>query len=148
MRALLLVPLMMIAVPDRPDPAPKEKAKPLQEQVLGEWRLVKSTVGGREDNEKAGTLLVVTSTELHIHEKGERNPGEDASYRLDADKKPAAIDLVPKRDGNQKIEGILRVEGDTLTLCFPHAGRGSRPTEFVSPNNSQVALMQFQRVKK
>ena len=121
MRALLLIAVAAVAVPDRPAPTPKEKAKPLAEQVLGKWLLVKHTLSG-QDKKADGSIIVFTPTELEMHDKGQRTPEQDASYQLDAGKKPAAIDIVPKQDGTMKIEGILKVEGNTLTFCFPFGG--------------------------
>lgn len=146
MRALLTVFVLALAAPDREDPTPREKTKPIHEQILGEWQLVNSVVGGR--NEKKDGVLTFTRTEIHITENGQRRSGDDADYVIDATKKPAAIDISVKRDGSQKIEGILKIEGDQLTLCFPRGGGAMRPTDFVSTPQTGIAVMQFTRIKK
>ena len=45
-------------------------------------------------------------------------------------------------------KGILKIEGDTLTLCVSIGRTDGRPAEFAAPRNSGLMLMQFQRVKK
>jgi uncharacterized protein (TIGR03067 family) len=148
MRAILLLAVLTVAVPDRAPPEPKET--PVAQQIVGEWQLVTAIVGGDPNakNDAPQTVLIFTAKEIHVRENGKQQPNDDASYTLDATKKPVTIDIVPKRAGNKKIEGILKVEGDTLTLCFPFGGEGARPTNFVSAPNTQTALMHFKRLKK
>lgn len=150
MRSLLLLTLLAVAVPDREDPTPKSKAKPIQQQILGEWQLVGTVIGGNPDRRKddRGAVLTFTASEIQIAENGKRQENDDAVYTLDATRKPVAIDITPKRGGERKIEGILKVEGDQLVLCFPHGGGAMRPTDFVSAPQSQVAVMHFKRIKK
>src|ERR1022692_3133874 len=93
MCAVLMIAVLAVAVPDREDPTPKEKARPLQEQLLGEWLLVKSVVGGVEDKNFMGTTITFTPTELSIRE-GRQELSQELSYHLDAAKTPAVIDLV------------------------------------------------------
>jgi uncharacterized protein (TIGR03067 family) len=156
MRALLLLALVIALPPDRPDPTPKdkEKARPLAEQIQGEWQMTKAIRGGQaEQPEKVnGTAIVIKDTTLLVREAG-RKRNEDARFTLDANKTPAAIDLMPvdPKDGNGRgitVEGIIKIEGDTLTLCFPHGGGGKRPTQFVSDRGSNLSLLEFRRVKK
>jgi uncharacterized protein (TIGR03067 family) len=147
MRALLLFVVFVSAVPDRQDPEVKG-AKPLQEQLLGEWVSVKHLVGGVEDKNHLGSTITFTPTEILIREKDRRGPNEDATYVLDSAKKPASIDIVLKIDPTKKIAGIVKVDGDQLTLCFPQDGQGPRPTEFVSSPKTGIALVQLKRVKK
>jgi len=148
MRAILLMAALVVAVPDRPNPTPKDAAKPIAEQLVGEWRLVSGVYGGTEKKEADGTTMTFTPTEIHIIEKGQGRRQEDATYRLDDKRKPVGIDIMPKQMGNQKIEGILKIEGDMLTLCFAHGGRGDRPLDFASLKDTRVALLLFQRIKK
>lgn len=149
MRAIALFAVLAFVPPDRPDPNPKDKAKPIQEQILGDWQLVKMVVGGDKDRKQFGpTVLTFTAKEIIITENGKRQDPDNADYTLDVTKKPIALDIQPKRGGERKIEGILKVEGEELTICFAHGGRGNRPLEFASPANSEVALMQLKRVKK
>lgn len=150
MRAILMIAVLAVAVPDRQDPNVKV-AKPLQEQLQGEWQMTQAVTGGNnkvEDQMKVnGTTLVIKGNQMKIRE-ADRDNIDEVTFTLDAAKKPSAIDLMPKRGGPRKIEGIIKIEGDTLSLCFPHAGEGERPSEFVSPPNSRVSLLQFKRLGK
>ena len=154
MRAVLLLAAFIVAVPDRPDPMPKEKGKPLLDQFQGEWELTKALRNGQPENQVKveGTIFIIKGNLIKIREGG-MDRSEDANFTLDASKTPAALDIVPVRGGGGKgkdikVEGIVKIEGDTMILCFPHGGGGSRPTEFVSPPNSNVSLLHFKRLKK
>jgi uncharacterized protein (TIGR03067 family) len=150
MHAFLMITVLAVAVPDRQDTNVKD-AKPLQELLQGEWQMTQAVTGGNnnlKDQMKVnGTTLVIKGNEMKVRE-ADRDNTEELTFTLDAAKKPAAIDLMPKRGGPRRVEGIIKIEGDTLSLCFPHAGEGERPSEFVSPPNSKVSLLQFKRVGK
>jgi uncharacterized protein (TIGR03067 family) len=146
MRLTVLLILIVAVVPDRPAPAPRAKPKSMHERLLGHWRLVKYTRDGNDEDRYTGTTMVFGRTEVEIHERGKRSPEEDMTYRLVAETNPAQIDLVPKRDDPKTYQGIVKIEGDSLTLCLPQNGEGKRPNEFASPANSGMTLMQFRRV--
>jgi uncharacterized protein (TIGR03067 family) len=71
---------------------------------------------------------------------------EDGRWVIDAKKEPAAIDIDPNRKGDKRELGILKIEGDTLTLCVILEGDGPRPTEFKAAADSKVTLLHLKRV--
>ncbi len=144
MRCVLVIALVVIASPVREEQG--AKAKPLHEQVLGEWHSVKVLDGGKDVD--IAFKVVFTTTEVHLFENGERKMDDDATCVIDAKKNPATIDLNPKKKGEKKEVGILKIEGDVLTICVVEDGDGPRPTEFNSPADSKVVLLYFNRVKK
>jgi uncharacterized protein (TIGR03067 family) len=154
MRVVVMIAVfaVAVAVPDREDPSKKD-VKPLQEQLQGEWQLFKASAGGRgEDPQKVdGTILVVKNKNMAIREAG-RGKAEDVAFTLDETKKPVAIDLMPghgdPQNGREKVLGIIQIDGDTLTICFPKGGGAIRPREFASPPNSEISVLQFRRTRK
>jgi uncharacterized protein (TIGR03067 family) len=102
---------------------------------------------GNSTGEK-DVVLTFAKDVIHVRENGQNKPGEDAGYRIDATKQPIAFDLTPKVPQAMKIAGIIKLEGDDLTICLP-APTGpevGRPITFAS--TPEVMLMHLKRVKK
>lgn len=147
MRVFALLACLLIALPDRPDPT-KREVRSTQEQLIGQWRPVHRLVEGNVDNRPDdAAVMTITKTEILVRENGQERGVDDCTYRLDDTKTPIQIDIIPKRD-QKKIEAILRIDGDILTLCFVFGGEGPRPTEFASKPGTRVALMKMVRIKK
>ena len=134
MRALLLISVLAIAAPVRPqrEPVPDERP-PLAEQILGDWVTVQYIRGGTVDKEAEGTGLKFTRTALEVHEK------------LDAAKAPASIDILVPYQRGETVRAILKVEGDQLTLCLRDGGGDERPTSFASPPGTNISLVTLRR---
>jgi uncharacterized protein (TIGR03067 family) len=148
MRALLILSLLAVAAPDRENPTPKKPVPP-PNQILGEWKLERIMLGGGVPDtapEIGNKSINITPTELIALENGEARPNDGARYTIDWTKKPVAIDLMPPNGPQKKIEGILKPEGDQLTICFTMDG--TRPTEFTTATGKVTALMQLRRIKK
>ncbi len=148
-----LVALCLIAVPDRPMPKLPPMAKSVQEALLGDWKLESAIVGGeqRDRAKEKATTMTFTPTMIHVTENGKRQDRDDVNYKLDLSKNPIEIDLIPiakDRPTMPPIAGIIKVEGNLLTLCFAFGGEGSRPTAFAVQPNSTAALMVFSRIQK
>ena len=151
MRALLTITILAVALPpDRPDPTPKVAAKPLQEQIQGEWQLIHSIVAGQtaDQNATVGYVYAFDGKRLTARTPQAATPFE-YDIVLDPKQKPATIDFVAKSGGNEvTYPGILKLENGTLTLCFQRSLDTARPAEFASPADANIALMQFRRVAK
>lgn len=145
MRAALLITTLAFAVPVREGVAPQE-TRTVREQLIGRWRLVKAVREGRESSgDSIGGTAVFTRDMMVFHHAGQDPMSEEIPYRLVEAKTQATIDLTPKGT-KLLVEGIVRIESDTLTICFAYGGKGVRPTEFTTAQGSNAALLQFQRI--
>jgi uncharacterized protein (TIGR03067 family) len=141
MRTLLIIAALAVAVPDRPDPTPKDTSQP-QSQITGEWAY---RGNGKEPSPTPGGpnyVFRLSATESMWVENGRDQPsnGLSAKIVLDFNKNPIPIDFIPKRGGTP-IVGIVRVQGDRLTLAW--SNNQTRPTDFGNAHN----IHHFQRVR-
>jgi uncharacterized protein (TIGR03067 family) len=147
MRAFLLLAVLFPALPDRPNPAPKTAPKTIHEQILGDWEVVKVTIGNGIDspmNEMRTVRFV--AKEIQVFVNGESKPDDGGEYVLDDSKKPIAIDLMVRNGPQMKVEGIIELTGNQLTICFSIGG--SRPTSFTSAGDNPQPMLHLKRVKR
>lgn len=148
MRALLVLGILTIAAPVRPErnyPSPEE-LKPLQEQIVGDWQLVK-LAHGTPRMEHAVTnnmVLRITPSETVFLVNGQPSQGDGltANHSIDWARNPIAIDFMPKQRGG-KMPGILKLDGDTLIMGLTTSG-DVRPADF----DSAQMLGHYKRVGK
>jgi uncharacterized protein (TIGR03067 family) len=120
--------------------------------IVGQWIGEKATAGGMELPVPDGGIdfTFMADGKLMIRE-GKKEKPDSGSYTVDAKKNPAEIDLVPPKDKTEPtVQGIYKIDGDTLTLCFSR-GPGkttTRPTKFESPAGSETIIITMKRVKK
>ena len=120
-------------------PVGKEKAE--TPKIEGEWIVEKYVQGGSENEKRKGMHFTFADGKAIVKEEG-----ADIGYTVDAKKDPATIDLIA--GAKENILGIYKIEGDTLTICFPKGGRAERPTKFESPEGSSIVVMTLKREKK
>ena len=73
---------------------------------------------------------------------------EEGKMKLDATKKPKAIDATPK-DGKFKgmtLQGLYEIKGDDMRVVFGKPG-GERPKEFKTAKDSEEILIEYKRTK-
>ncbi len=143
MRMLLVASLIALAVPVRPERVP-HPMPPLANPLLGVWKLVSVSVGGVGDVTQTMEHmdLHITSTQMLVYEKGVAKPDNSSSYTVDWTRQPATIDMFPKKD--KPALGVLKIEGNQLTLCF--ALDGKRPANF-GDKSSQIANLHLTRIR-
>ena len=120
-------------------PAPKDGAFD-PAKLEGDWIAEKYVLGGQEDARSKGKVFRLA--EGKFIRVGSR---EQLDYKLDTKSDPWRIDLAT---GKEEIAGIFKLDGDTLTICFPKGGKAERPTKFESPADTQIVLMILKREKK
>jgi uncharacterized protein (TIGR03067 family) len=151
MRAVVLISVLALAAPVRPprDPVPNE-ARPLAEQIQGEWQVIDAKVSGRPHRSvKPGEVVVWVFASNKKILRLPSNKEYTYEFTLDTTRQPAFIDSVLTKDGTmdrkgQPSMGIVKIEGDVLTICLNSA---ARPTEFISSADTKAALWQMKRVK-
>src|SRR5688500_2702547 len=112
MQASLLIGLALIVA------APAKKDDPKKVASLeGEWTADRWVEGGREQVRPIWFKLGPDG-KFAVRAGDRKNP-EEGSYKADAKKDPAEIDILPPvGKTNPPTLGIYKVDGDTLTLCI------------------------------
>jgi RNA polymerase sigma factor (sigma-70 family) len=155
---------------DRPQSAIKEedKAKADKDAIQGAWRVVSVEKNGKEVNDDESNKIKDvhwTFTDGRIGFVTYSKPTEftitSATYKLDPQKMPKEIDIVPV-DLNGKalapaLPAIYSLDGDVLKICTPldfdpaRAERGGksaeRPTDLVTKEGSKTMLRTLRRDK-
>ena len=133
MRVLMLA-VMVIALPDRPDQTPRQKAPSPQMQLLGDWQLEALQFSGQNGKNAVAPNCVfrinTSDTVFLVNGRPSEGDGLTANYKIDLSRTPFAIDLMPKQRGGV-MPGLLKIEGDRLILAITTNG-ADRPTDFNS----------------
>jgi uncharacterized protein (TIGR03067 family) len=68
---------------------------------------------------------------------------ESGTWKLDEKAKPKALDLtiVKGKDEGKKQLGILKLEGDVMTVAFGKAGGDARPKNFDGGDGIEVTIL-------
>jgi uncharacterized protein (TIGR03067 family) len=118
-----------------------KKGKTDQELIQGKWVVASGEKDGKEAPADIVGKLAFTFEGGTLTVRA----GEQAKFKLDATKKPKAIDITIEGKGD--VKGIYELTGDTLKLCVGEPGT-ERPTEFKSPAGSRAVYVVFKRAKK
>lgn len=118
--------------------------------IVGEWVGEKAVAGGKEQPVPDGgiTFIFTADGKLTVME-GKRDKNDTGTYKADAKKEPAEIDIIPPEDKKEPtVLGIYKLDGDTLTLAFGRGKEKSRPTKFESPVGADTIVITLKRAKK
>jgi uncharacterized protein (TIGR03067 family) len=68
---------------------------------------------------------------------------EAGTYKVDTTKKPAHLDLTVTegKDKGQTQLGLLKLEGETMTVAFTKGGSKERPKSFESTEGVEVTIL-------
>jgi len=132
-------------------PAPKKSDDPPPARLEGDW-LVESFEGPKDGAPPGSITMRFADGKISITDPTRNGKPEEVEYSVDLTKKLATIDIKPKLAGgpggapDKVIQGILKIAGDELTICF---GKdvADRPTEFKADAEKGVIVIHLKRVK-
>ena len=99
---------------------------------------------------KSAAFVIKGDTLVVRFKKGDKAEDKEATVVVDPGQKPVAIDMTPKDgpDAGKPILGIVKVEKDTVTLCWgDRADTAERPKEFSSTKENKHLLIVMKRAK-
>lgn len=146
MNTTLLITVLVVGAPALKDP-PKKELK-----IEGDWVVESQVTGGRPLKSSIERHYIFSAdgkwTMTSARAKAKNAPSLARTYAIDASTNPASIDMKTSSGLTQpNMVGIVKIDGDTLTLCYSRAGE-ERPRTFESPENSSIILIVMKRVKK
>ncbi len=114
----------------------------LGSRLQGSWSPERAELGG-----KPFPVASFNGAMLHLTASSYEFAGDKGELVLLAPSKPAKMDIVGREGPNagRTIPAIYEFAESSLTVCY-QLGTGSRPTEFTSPQGSQVFVVRYKRV--
>ena len=126
-------------------PASKPKGENELKKMQGKWSREACTIDGKSGVERPGSVTVTISGDQLTF----GTPDDTWKLTLDPAAKPSSIDFrrVKEVGHCDAIQGIYRLEGDTLTICWRVSNEDlGRPTSF-DPAQTDVWVQVLKRKK-
>jgi|SRR5262245_26257428 len=145
--AVVLLLFAGVAVAD--DAANKKLLRDLQ----GSYFPTSMTGAGEarpDDFLKAASFVIKGDTFTFRFKRGDKEEVKTATIGVDADQKPAAIDLTPKDgpDAGKPMLGIVKADRDAVTLCWSDKrDKPDRPKDFNSTKENGYFLIVMKKAK-
>lgn len=117
--------------------------------VAGKWEVVSVMRDGQVDAALKGAIREHEMAKYTITPPaGSKAPAVTGAFFVDGTQTPPIIDMKPaeRRYKDQTLKGIVKLDGDTLTIAFAEPGK-ERPTAFESKPGSGVVVAVHKRVK-
>src|SRR6185437_6378259 len=129
----------------------KEKTKPDNEAIQGEWQVVSlvSDKGmSKEERERIKSYFWVFEKEKILLKLEMALKVVEVPYKLDTTKTPKTMDLtIPVGDRTQHVKCIYKLEDGGLAICMPLGQDKPRPTEFKAGEGSKCFIILLERKK-
>lgn len=149
MRRLDLLLIVLLVGPVRADDAPVPTKEQMLARLQGVWQPQRMERGGNRESVGKEVRLSIKDGHWMFGKL------DVADIEIDPATHPMIIDLRVKVDlaeaeKGQTMEGIFKIEGDTLTCCFSRSRGQSdkqRPADFVTRGDDRLVLAVFRRVQ-
>jgi uncharacterized protein (TIGR03067 family) len=131
-------------------PQENDAAKNEVKKLQGVWQVVKFIDHSERaaPPEELKEFTFEFKNDKVTQQKGKDGPGRPGTFTIDVSRKPTWMDI----NFGKISEGIYKLDGDELSLCFVGGMRGDkvtpRPTEFKASKNPPHTLLVLKRVKK
>lgn len=128
-------------------------AKKMLKDLEGTYTPLSMTRGGEaapDEFLKSASFHIKGDTFVVRFTKGGKEEDKEATIVLDPGQKPTAIDMTPKdgKEAGKPILGIVKVEKDTVTLCWAdHRDKVDRPKDFSSTKENKNFLIVMKKAK-
>jgi uncharacterized protein (TIGR03067 family) len=143
----MFIPLVLAFAVSAPLPKSPAKEAP---SVVGEWAVESSVPGDRVKPCPAGVRFTFTTDGRVLVEGGPRATSQRWRYTTDPKKSPAEFDAAvgdtAVADATQKMVGVYKVDGDTLTIAV--SWDKARATAFDAPAGPLGHVLTLKRVKR
>jgi len=115
--------------------------------LVGTWQVAAAEYEGAKTpgDRLQGWKAVFTADRLTVRD-GQDKTRYDLNYRVGAgtDTKAISFTVAAGDQKGQASEGIYKLDGDTLTICFAEPG-GAKPTEFKTAAGSKQVCFSLRR---
>jgi uncharacterized protein (TIGR03067 family) len=144
-----LIALLAVALLTAADAPGDEAAKKDLELMQGDWAAVTMIKDGfkYEDNDAQAYFRTVKGSDYSVF-RFNKMLGK-GTFKLDATKKPKAIDFLPATASGpgKPLLGIYEINGDTYKICYTPPEK-ERPTDFSAGEGTGHTLTVWEREKK
>jgi uncharacterized protein (TIGR03067 family) len=121
-----------------------------KDKLRGTWNAIAAESRGKEQSD-ARPNLVFKGDDFTITFKKGGEKFVKGRFRVDPSQQPITIDMrfeEPEDATGQTIQGIYKLEGDELTVCFDAPDSGNRPKDFATREGTNTLLFTFEREKE
>jgi uncharacterized protein (TIGR03067 family) len=149
MKAIIAAGLFALTVtvagaePPSPDGKPAQKVDPKKAaaSLEGGYTIVSGEKAGKAipEAEIKGSIVRFTGDNILGTDK-DKKEFFSATFTLDTSKTPWAIEMTSKQPKEAKASGLIKKEGDTITIVYALPG-GETPREFKTKEGQQLFVL-------
>lgn len=150
---MMRLPFVTVLIAAGAAAADDTAANKLLKELEGSYAPVSMTRSGEPAPAEfqKGISFAIKGNNLTVRfSKNGKGEDKDATLVVDPAQTPAAIDMTPKDgpDAGKPILGIVKVEKNTVTLCWAdQPGSSARPKEFSSTKENKNFLIVMKKAK-